>query len=555
MKFLIRLFFSLFTIILIIFLNKYLLNKYRNYDIESLLNEDEIDWIENELDSKCQWISIDRDYFFKRTSTFYFNDANLLTFTYFTHSNSRLKLIFYFKIELKNEKIIVKKISNLTLSVSKIQNYGISYIYYRFDNETYLQLKDNIKQFQIKIKDIQTNKTTKEFIQVRVKNMNLFSKDKKGVFLCSKCMYNTKVDDLNSVKWWIQMKKQAGYTKIGFCNNSIENNHQYTELFEEYKNFVELDQFNCLPNLYDLKNPKKYFLSYSEFAQLDNSLAYSIFDSVFIFYMNECYWSNIDKYRYVSIMDKDEIVFPRKLSLKKNSDIIKYVSNSNEISSKNLFEDLKCEHEENKMENYLDKLGIDINKNANSSFYFRNGIKFPNELFQLFFDSTEMYLNSSERKRNIGHKIEVINPNDKSQKFLLTISNEFEFNYTLKLLDMNKNIIKPFYESIKQKINIKKFNSFYTITGSSVHWVFGKTIHNTNRSISTEIHFNTRQIDATNMNIISGKDVAYVNDDLGHLSHFKKSLRIKEIPFFQLIPDLNYINCYFRPNLNSTDYP
>ncbi|RNA05336.1 hypothetical protein BpHYR1_028021, partial [Brachionus plicatilis] len=369
------------------------------------------------------------------------------------------------------------------------------------------------------------------------------------VFYCSKCMYNTNLDDFDSVKWWIEMKKRIGFTKIGFCNNSIQNHQKYTDLFESYKDFVELDQFNCLPNFYD--NSKKYFMSYSEFSKLNNGLAYHIFDSVFIFFMNECYWNNIDKYKYVSVMDRDEIVFPRSLKLKKNSDIRDYIARSNDFTINTIFNDLECENEENSMQKYLDKLSVQIKRRGNSSFYFKNGVKFPNDLFEVMFDSIELYFNSSPRKRDQKHTIEVVDSEKSKGKFKITISNEAEFNYTLKLLELNRNVIKPYFESIKNKVNINKYNSFYTISGSSVHWIFGKTIHNTNRSLATEIHFNTKQIDSSTLKIIQGRDVTAVDDNLAHLSHFKNSLRMKSIPASQILPDLNYLNCYFRPAIKN----
>ena len=538
--------FSLIIILvlfLIVFFNFFFLSEVTK---ELFVNIDK-SWNEDEYDRICQWISIDRDYFFKRTSTFFFNDANLLTFTYLTHSKSSLQLLFTFNIYLNDDRLITKEISNLTRSVGKRKNYGISYIYYRFDNQTYFQIKDKIKKFEIKIKDLNTKKATKEFIQVRIKN--IFSKDKKGVFYCSKCMYNTKLDDFESIKWWIEMKKKVGYTKIGFCNNSIENHEKYTKLFEDHRDFVELDQFNCLPNFYDQSS--KYFLSFPEFSKLNNGLAYHIFNSVYIFYMNECYWSNIDKYRYVSIMDRDEIIFPKKLKLKTDSDIIDYVVNLNDVTMEKIFQDLDCKYDENNMENYLDKLTVQTKKRTNSSFYFKNGIKFPNELFQVMFDSMELYFNSSNRKSEDKHKIDIFYDQINNKKFTITISSVAEFNYAIKLLELNKKAIKPYFKSFNQKLHIKKYNSFYTITGSSVHWVVGKTTHNTNRSLATEIHFNTKQIDYSTLNIVQGRDVTYVNHNLAYLSHFKNGLRMKPIPISQFLPDLNYIICYFRPTVKN----
>lgn len=360
-------------------------------------------------------------------------------------------------------------------------------------------------------------------------------------------MYNTKVDSFESIKWWIEMKKKVGYTKIGFCNNSIENNEKYTKLFEDHRDFVELDQFNCLPNLYD--NSSKYFLSYSEFSKLNSGLAYHIFDSIFIFYMNECYWNNIHKYRYVSIMDRDEIIFPPSLRLKKNSDITDYVLNLNDMSMEKIFQDLDCNNEEKNMENYLDKLTVQTRRRTNSSFYFKNGIKFPNELFQVMFDSMDLYFNSSTRKREDKHKIDVLYDQINKRKFTITISSETEFNYAIKLLELNKKAIKPYFKYFDDKLSIKMYNSFYTVTGSSVHWVVGKTIHNTNRSLATEIHFNTKQIDSSTLKIVQGRDVTAVNHNLGYLSHFKNGLRMRSIPISQLVPDLNYIICYFRPTV------
>ncbi|RMZ96594.1 hypothetical protein BpHYR1_043922 [Brachionus plicatilis] len=307
-----------------------------------------------------------------------------------------MKFILY--INLNDGKVLTKILTNLTISISKYDNFGLGYIFYRFENDDYLKIKDNIKSFSIQIKDLESNKTTKEFIQVRVKNLKLFSKDKKGVYLCSKCMYNTNIDELNPIKWWIEMKKRVGYTKIGFCNHSLENRIEFRNLFDDYKEFVEVDQFDCLPNFYDLNSPQKYILTYKEFFQKNKYIAHHVFNSMWILFMNECYWNNIDKYRYISVMDRDEIVFPRALNLQRPDDVRNYVANLEEVTGRTIFDDIKCDYSENSIENYLDKLSLQIKKNANSSFYFKNEIKFPNEIYLIIFEELESYFKNFGKK-------------------------------------------------------------------------------------------------------------------------------------------------------------
>lgn len=373
----------------------------------------------------------------------------------------------------------------------------------------------------------------------------MFAKNKTGVYYCSKCMYQTSIDEFESIKWWLEMKKKTGYTKIGFCNNSIENHQKYTKLFDDHRDFVDIDQFDCLPNFYD--NSTKYFLSYSQFANLNNLQAYRVFDRVFIFFMNECYWNNIDKYKYVSVMDRDEIIFPNGLSLKKNSDIRDYVIKSNDLTMKKIEQDLDCRQD--KMEQLLDNLSEKFKKRPNSSFYFKNGIKFPNHVFQKIFDSLDMYFNSSKRNSQEQHNIDVIFDPIKNTKFTITISHEAEFEYTLKLLEFNRNVIKPYIKRFEEKLFIQKYNSFYVISGSSVHWVVGKMVHNTNRSLAVGIHYNTKHIDLNTLKIKNGISMTVVDHEFGRLSHFKKMLRLKKIPISQILPDLNYINCFFRPTV------
>ncbi len=61
-----------------------------------------------------------------------------------------------------------------------------------------------------------------------------------------------KKDSFSDLKWWIQMQKKLGFDKLHLCDHMIEKDSTFTRLLEQHKEFLEMDQLKCIPNL---KNP------------------------------------------------------------------------------------------------------------------------------------------------------------------------------------------------------------------------------------------------------------------------------------------------------------
>jgi hypothetical protein len=80
------------------------------------------------------------------------------------------------------------------------------------------------------------NQTTQSPIELKIKNLRKIKNDPKVEYamVCSKCFQYTDDTWPTNYKWWFELHKQIGYSKIRFCNNSIPNTPAYNDVFYEY---------------------------------------------------------------------------------------------------------------------------------------------------------------------------------------------------------------------------------------------------------------------------------------------------------------------------------
>ena len=150
-----------------------------------------------------------------------------------------------------------------------------NYVYEYLESDLNISLIRSEKQenkIQIKITSFEkkltnesepTNKTNSVSIdKVKIKNYNEKDELKKHSILCSKVYYFDQSYE-KIFEWWIEMSKLNGYDKLVIFNNSLP----FRDLFRKYEGFVEVVQFQCLPNFFSsnvtkIKPPFKLTLKF-----------------------------------------------------------------------------------------------------------------------------------------------------------------------------------------------------------------------------------------------------------------------------------------------------
>jgi hypothetical protein len=83
---------------------------------------------------------------------------------------------------------------------------------------------------------------------------------RKGSMICGKCLYLTKDDDYLTFRWWLEMNRLAGHDNVYVCDHAIEKHQAFTDLFDEYKDFIVFDRLK----VGDSEKKEFYFLSYKQ---------------------------------------------------------------------------------------------------------------------------------------------------------------------------------------------------------------------------------------------------------------------------------------------------
>ncbi|RNA36061.1 hypothetical protein BpHYR1_052711 [Brachionus plicatilis] len=151
---------------------------------------------------------------------------------------------------------------------------------------------------------------------ILIENINIRNYDELNLInksvLCSKVFYFNP-DYRKNFQWWIELTKLNGYEKLVIFNNSLPAEFDFIK--EKYSDFVESIEFSCIPNYIDATSSNKSFIrSFNQFKEIYNidPLYYHMhFEFVT---QNECYLNNINKYKYVNILDQDEAILKRQIN-------------------------------------------------------------------------------------------------------------------------------------------------------------------------------------------------------------------------------------------------
>lgn len=513
-----------------------------------------IDEIEN---CNKQWLRLNKDVYFRPQLAYYYTDLNQLKLTYSRNSNFKYKFKLKIKLIVNNSIFIYFTIDKLDYKemhghdrykYETIQtNLNLNDI---IQKETGLKGEHNNIKLQVLIKTLDDKYSANDYLNIKIKRFRSNESDKSKSMICSKLLY-FKSNYAKTFKWWVQLNRMHGYDKLVVFNNSIPK--EFNEIFKQNLDFVEIVQFQCIPNFMDDNVNKTFIKSFFEFQQIYN-LDPLYFHTHFEFFtLNECYSQNMDQYTFISVNDQDESIIPRRIN--------KYLNLKKEplIDVQDLSRDSLCNDQSSNILNYLQNIKqqlsqVDQNnkdlksQNSNLTFHFLMGLYLKHKVVDLIFNEINEFI-KLDIKLNGSYSFSIEDKNDTNfrgtsgVKFNLIINNDKELKYAENLLFIYKSVIRPFLVKNKSILNKlpEPFNRFFFMNGPTTGWMCGKTIHHTQLSHWVSTHY------PEGNNFLN---VIWTPHHLGHISHFRTSLKDlheRNISISDFNFDLNYYLCYFKP--------
>jgi len=374
---------------------------------------------------------------------------------------------------------------------------------------------------------------------VTIKNYNEKDELKKESILCSKVYYFDQSYE-KIFEWWIEMNKLNGYDKLVIFNNSLP----FRDLFRKYEGFVEVVQFQCLPNFFSSNMTKKDFIKFSEIETIykNNPLGLHMHFEYLTF--NECYLLNKDKYKYVAIMDQDESIIPRTPFLYNKSKPFQWSQlNKTDIHVPSF-------------ESYFQTLRKAFGLKKKVTFSFRMAVYLKQKTMHLIFNElSNFFKNFNVSSTTIyNYTISIRDPNEKNKfgqklDFKFSIRDKQDLENAMYLKDLHVNYVEPFLIRNNKSLNLvpEPFNRLYMLMGlNSTMFLWGKTIHDSLQTKSVSTHYPNQRY----------SDYFYVPLVYGHLSHFRKDYNIYwgEFPLKEFYFDNNYFIRYYLPILRKLNY-
>ena len=347
--------------------------------------------------------------------------------------------------------------------------------------------------------------------------------------ICSNFYTHAPVDLIKNLEWWFEINKIIGYDKIVLFNHTFGS--EFNSLFLRYKKLVQINQYQCVPNLFN-KNSNLKYIKFKDINGIDLrfSSTHGYRNVLQIFLANECYLMFKDKYKYITVVDTDELIIPRqKYERKMNESFYKTKSSINQNCTL-----------------YLEN--IVKNMNTNKAFSFTNANYLNHKTINQFFNELEKII-KLDNSLLYNHKILISKSSFFKYDIQIKIETETDFEYAKFLYKMHKKYVEPFLIKNNESLNsvLEKYNRFYYLYNIyNVNLLmYYKTIHNT-----SHIDFISHHVPAVNQN----KNSIEIPLSLGHLSHFRQSYLDTpsihtEYTIKQLYFDYNYFNNYFKPIL------
>ena len=146
-----------------------------------------------------------------------------------------------------------------------------------------------------------------EPLKVKIKLLKSPFDSKKTSLVCAKCLYLDRESSIRSTEWWIKINKQISYDRIELCKQTFSKD--VDKVFEKYADFVGISDLKCIPNMYSsYQSQWKYFKGFNQLVEDNGQFDVYKVEVINQLILNECYLSNIDKFKYIAVMDPDETV-------------------------------------------------------------------------------------------------------------------------------------------------------------------------------------------------------------------------------------------------------
>jgi hypothetical protein len=539
------------------------------------INQDSL--VENQNLTYCEnsqeWSDINGELFIRRKTAKYFIDRkSLLVFTMSrTGWVQNFKFIFDVSVFYKNNLISYKKYNHVKteqfISINGYEDYSMSV---NLDLEDYISSfsrNENISKAKIEADDVRINffisifnkhkklKMNSKIINATVGYYRNRSFKTKSAIICTEPLF-LENKDYQDFEFWIELNKLIGYEKIAIFNNSIPNNDLFNSLFERNKNFIDVIQFNCLPNF--IKKGDKYLRKYKEFIVGEWGMGTIMFLGFDTMANNECFYHYSDRAKLILVQDNDEAFIPPKLirNFESSQKVVGFLSKTSYFTDKNSMKTFQesflskkfCESKPNYLSSYIQKIYVRNKLGEDHSIYFPQVVFGKPDLIELIFDQIDKYLEEKTSKM-LNYPIKIIikqdyndsEPNYQDQQyatdFTILIRDYDEYKYAINMNYIYKNYIKQFMNKANQNVAqvSQLFSRFYYFNEPLKHGSYGgKSMGNPNKATFVSPHF-------SNGITFSSRE--------NYLSHFRNRhiLNRGEVPITTINIDFNYLICYFIP--------
>jgi hypothetical protein len=143
---------------------------------------------------------------------------------------------------------------------------------------------------KLKSSNINSLKTSRSTVKPSIGNFRNRNNRQRNAVICTEPLF-LEAKDASNLQWWVEMTKEAGYKKLVIFNNSIVNTPHFENIFASQKDYVEVIQYWCLPNLI---NPQvgQYLRHYKQFITGEWSLENVHFLGLDGIANNECLYAS-----------------------------------------------------------------------------------------------------------------------------------------------------------------------------------------------------------------------------------------------------------------------
>jgi hypothetical protein len=458
----------------------------------------------------AEWSMLNDDTYFRRNLAFYYPDIKKIVL-YLERRSTFTKLNLSIDIDIKFKNAINKKYKTRGISTKPIAVYET----YSFESVVgAFELDDTLVKEILTIKCIISDKKNRKSDEINLKIRKFNNNLKNSSIICGDIYRYISRVHVGQLKWWIELNKMLGYSKIVIYENSIEDYFELRELLDD--KLIEIIKFKCIPNLVDLdKRDVNFFTSFDQIRKL-----YRKYDLVYADHFEdvlarECYLENMDKYKFITYNNFEETILPS------------YLSQVIDLKNNDFYENSQSKCNTNQtIQAYFNSLDL---KETNS-FHFRISTYMKHQSIDIFFEGLEKMLFYADAVDWSEKKTETLSffINNKLFDFKLEIKNEDELAYAKYLSDLYKKIIKPFYGNNSKVLDkmSEPFNRLFYI----VEKVDSKPVINTNLPID-------------------GMKTSLITKDLGHLSFFRKEyvLNFETMSISEFYFDMNYFFCFYLP--------